>query len=404
MTSRPGRVRWLRVAIVVAVISGALLATAARAPLPQGWDGVTLCYPVVGPVQRLSPELTDSARLRIKAHEDEHASDCSRRGSLPYFVELATARGRLRAEARANCAEARQQLALGRNPYVEFERLIDDLRYGHPWFKRFPDSVLRGAVRDACPDLAAAATEPPWASHCSARPGAPRLDHVILAVRDLDSLAAQFRALGFRLKDGRPHPNGLLNKHIKFRDGTEIELMTVRGEATDRMAREYQALIAEGDGGAYVALRLASLDSVEAVATRLNLGPRRSSAGPWQFLSFEPRSPLGAVFFVAGGAPAVDPDSIFVHADSAKGLFAARVEGGPELGTLLEALGATTCDRYGVVAGHPMHTLALEGRQQLVLIPPTEQFPRPVVVTLYTGRKAERAPMLILPSFALSYR
>jgi hypothetical protein len=65
--------------------------------------------------------------------------------------------GRLRAESRANCAEAKQQMALGRDAYLELERVIDDLRYGYPWFREQPDSVLRGAVRDACPELGAEA-------------------------------------------------------------------------------------------------------------------------------------------------------------------------------------------------------------------------------------------------------
>ena len=150
-------VRWIRVLIVVVILVAGLMATGAWAPLPPGWDGVTLCYPLVGPIQRLSPELPDSTRLRIKAHEDQHASDCRQRGSIPHYLELMRVPGRLRAESRANCAEARQQLALGRDAWHEQERVIDDLRYGYPWFREQPDSVLRSAVREACPDLAAAA-------------------------------------------------------------------------------------------------------------------------------------------------------------------------------------------------------------------------------------------------------
>lgn len=154
------RVRWHLVLGVVSVVTVALLAGGAYAPLPPGWDGVTFCYPLIGPIQRLPPALSDTARLRIKAHEDEHASDCRRRGALLHYAELARAPGRLRAEARANCAEARQQMALGRSAYHEFERLIDDLRYGYPWFNTLPDSVLRDAVRSACPDIAAVSRKP----------------------------------------------------------------------------------------------------------------------------------------------------------------------------------------------------------------------------------------------------
>lgn len=63
---------------------------------------------------------------------------------------------------------------------------------------------------------------------CVGSPTAPALDHVVLAVRDLDAAAAGFARHGFRSKPGRLHANGLLNRHVKFRDGTGIELMTVR--------------------------------------------------------------------------------------------------------------------------------------------------------------------------------
>jgi len=65
----------------------------------------------------------------------------------------------------------------------------------------------------------------------AAGPAAPEpvvrgLDHVPLAVKDLEQAKADFEALGFALKPGRPHDNGLRNAHVKFPDGTEIELIT----------------------------------------------------------------------------------------------------------------------------------------------------------------------------------
>jgi Glyoxalase-like domain len=46
---------------------------------------------------------------------------------------------------------------------------------------------------------------------------APRsisLDHVVLAVHDLDAAAVRYRRLGFALKPGRPHQNGIRNEAI----------------------------------------------------------------------------------------------------------------------------------------------------------------------------------------------
>src|SRR5687767_12158381 len=88
---------------------------------------------------------------------------------------------------------------------------------------------------------------------------AAELDHVILAVPDLDAASRACGDLGFLIKPGRMHPNRLLNRHLKFGDGTEIELMTVRGEPGDPMARDYARLLESGAGGAYVALRTPDL-------------------------------------------------------------------------------------------------------------------------------------------------
>jgi catechol 2,3-dioxygenase-like lactoylglutathione lyase family enzyme len=92
---------------------------------------------------------------------------------------------------------------------------------------------------------------------CTGAAGAPALDHVVLVVRDLDRAAAPFQKHGFRLKEGRLHANNLLNRHIKFRDGSSLELMTVRGSPGDAMARDYADLAASGEGGVYVALKVA---------------------------------------------------------------------------------------------------------------------------------------------------
>src|SRR5476651_2867780 len=64
------------------------------------------------------------------------------------------------------------------------------------------------------------------------------LDHVPVVVRDLEQAKADFEALGFVLKPGQPHANGLRNLHAKFPDGTEIELITAT-TASDSLSAEY---------------------------------------------------------------------------------------------------------------------------------------------------------------------
>lgn len=174
-------------------------------------------------------------------------------------------------------------------------------------------------------------------------PGAlVRLDHAIVVVHNLDSATRRFAALGFRLKQGRLHADSLLNRHIKFRDGSEIELMSLAGRPTSRMAREYRRLLRLGEGGVYAALWTDSIRAVRDRASRIGV-PRVSRLGAWQFLSLPGVPATAAVFVGAGGYPANDPDSVRDHENGAHGLAGAWVEGGEALERLLAALGAATC-------------------------------------------------------------
>lgn len=49
------------------------------------------------------------------------------------------------------------------------------------------------------------------------------LDHINIAVVDLEAAAERYRDLGFSLKPGARHTNGIRNRHVKFPDGTELE-------------------------------------------------------------------------------------------------------------------------------------------------------------------------------------
>ncbi len=90
------------------------------------------------------------------------------------------------------------------------------------------------------------------------------LDHIPVAVDDLDAAAADYRALGFTLKPGRAHANGIRNLHAKFRDGTEIELITAP-TATDATTARYRAFLRAGDGPAYLGFYVPALDAFAAL-------------------------------------------------------------------------------------------------------------------------------------------
>ena len=68
------------------------------------------------------------------------------------------------------------------------------------------------------------------------------MDHIPVVVADLDKAEADFRAMGFSIKPGRPHSNGIRNAHVKFPDGTEIELITAPAAVEHAHARSRQSV------------------------------------------------------------------------------------------------------------------------------------------------------------------
>ena len=85
-------------------------------PFPQREEGLTLCYPVLGPVQRFNPDLSESALARTRAHEAAHATQCRRDGAIWHFVRGVFPSQRLASEAEAYCAEANFGVTKGGRP------------------------------------------------------------------------------------------------------------------------------------------------------------------------------------------------------------------------------------------------------------------------------------------------
>ena len=238
-------------------------------------------------------------------------------------------------------------------------------------------------------------------SACVAAASAPALDHVVLAVHDLDRAAAAFQAHGFRIKRGRLHANNLLNRHIKFRDGSSLELMTVAGPPGDAMAEDYARLLKEGAGAVYLALSISDIAPPARAAAALGLESRRSSSGPWQFLSFPPGSPAATVFLSAGNSQVTDPDSLVTHEPGVDGLREVWVEGGPALADLLRRLGAQHCGKASSGAGSGDRWALRRG--YVVIVPArTEARARVLGVVLQSRNPGLRA-LNPIPGFHVEY-
>lgn len=170
-----------------------------------------------------------------------------------------------------------------------------------------------------------------------------RVDHITVVVNDLAVAREGLRDLGFRLKDGTRHANGIVNVHAKTPAGS-IELLTVAPDAPhDDVALEYLALLADGEGGAFLALGGVPVDSV---------APRMDAAGveyaiqrgpAWDYLTFPLGSPLRHVYFIDMHAPPIDADSVLTHMNGASRISAVALDGGEDLARALESVGAERC-------------------------------------------------------------
>ena len=148
------------------------------------------------------------------------------------------------------------------------------------------------------------------------------LDHVIVAVNDLEKAARRYQDLGFAVKPGRLHDNGIRNRHVKFPDGIELELITAF-EAHDALTAAYRRHLADGDGPAYFGFYAADRD---AVARRL------SSAGlpyVWNggLITFPETDPLHSLFFGGRNRAATDKAEHFAHSNTAEKVIALWLAG-----------------------------------------------------------------------------
>ena len=167
------------------------------------------------------------------------------------------------------------------------------------------------------------------------------LDHVPIAVRDLERARRHWsQDLGFTLKPGRVHENGIENAHIKFADGTALELITA-SRPGDALAASYIALLEKGEGGAFLALEPADFAQVETAISKAGHAYDVITGPYYRWLTFSEGTPLDYLFFNRITNVPVDSPEMLRHANGALGLGAVWIAGDRAAGTrqLLAAIG-----------------------------------------------------------------
>jgi catechol 2,3-dioxygenase-like lactoylglutathione lyase family enzyme len=145
-------------------------------------------------------------------------------------------------------------------------------------------------------------------------------DHVPIAVRSLDDAERTYRALGFRLKPGRPHANGLRNAFAKLPDGSYLELISPERGGVDEITRRYVEQLGSGEGGAMLALRADSLAGVSRRLAEAGLVTRSATYGRAFSTLALLDEPVRWLFLIEYLTPVVDPPELLAHPNGAVGL------------------------------------------------------------------------------------
>lgn len=97
------------------------------------------------------------------------------------------------------------------------------------------------------------------------------LDHIIIGSNNLDDSKNIFEEkLGFTIKDGKKHKNGISNLFIEFSNNSEIEFISVKNPS-DHLANQYEKFLDNDKYGFQIALRTNEISNLKEHLTTLSL-------------------------------------------------------------------------------------------------------------------------------------
>ncbi len=166
-----------------------------------------------------------------------------------------------------------------------------------------------------------------------------QVDHVISVVSDIDKAINSYTEKGFSLKKGQLHKNGLINAHIKFKNNTSFELMSVKGAATDETAKNYLELLKKREGGVFIAISGIESHEMERKLLDLNIEYKTSIGKNWDYITFPKTSGLAHFFFIDSHITVKDSANILTHKNEADKILEIFVEGDDYVVEFLKGLG-----------------------------------------------------------------
>jgi catechol 2,3-dioxygenase-like lactoylglutathione lyase family enzyme len=211
------------------------------------------------------------------------------------------------------------------------------------------------------------------------------IDHLPLAVMDLERAAEIYKRLGFSIKPGRLHADGIRNKHIKFEDGGGIELITAQ-RAVDALTANYVRLLAQSEGPAFLSFHTLRLELVQEAFRRARFAYTEDD----RTLTFKDPSMHFIFFFEGDNRSPTDRPEHFQHANSAyatAGVWIAGGEDSPLIPLLKSAGGEVATKKVFAPTERSARTVQVQNGE-VVFLPKSSQIiaGRPIVGVVFLTR------------------
>ncbi len=166
-----------------------------------------------------------------------------------------------------------------------------------------------------------------------------QVDHVISVVSDIEKATNSYIEKGFNVKKGRLHQNGLINAHIKFKNNTSFELISIKGTPTDEIAINYLELLSKREGGVFVAISGITTHEMEWKLLELNIKYKTIEGRNWDYITFPKTSSLAHFFFIDSHITINDSADILTHKNETDKILEIYVEGDDYVVEFLKGIG-----------------------------------------------------------------